>query len=98
MAKISVSGSTLASDCRIEISAGKIFENISISLGVEELLSAFDDVLSDADMLDDELFEKIKVFAGQVQAISLLRDAEKKCLNCDDNIACANCEVFHSIK
>ena len=97
MSRYSVSGSTHPSCCDVEISTSKTFDNIAVTLGVQEVLTAIDDILSDYDALTEEQFQKFLDIAGEIQSIAVLRDAEKICMNCDDPRACVNCETFAKI-
>lgn len=97
MVKYSVSGSTLPAGCSIDMSFNKTFNSVNIVLGIQEILSALDDVLADYDMIDAEQFEKILDMADAIQSIAIIRNAEKICMNCDDPRACVNCENFAKI-
>lgn len=77
MSKYAISGSTLSSCCTVDMSFNETFDSMNITLGIKEILSALDDVLSDHDMIDDEIFEKILDAANKIQSIVILRDAEK---------------------
>ena len=97
MAKFSVNGSTRSTCSEMEASFRRTFDDITITLGVQEAVTILDDILSDYDQVKPEDFEKQLGVAGEIQSIAILRDAEKICMNCDDPRACVNCENFAKI-
>ena len=97
MAKFSVNGSTRSTCAEMEASFHKTFDDITITLGVQEAVTILDDILSDYDQVKSEDFEKLLDLAGAIQSIAILREAEKICANCNEAHACANCENFAKI-
>lgn len=65
-----------------------------ITLGVNDILVALDDVLSDVDEVSETDFQKLVNVAHDILAVEFLRDADRQCRNCDTQEACANCELF----
>ena len=100
MSKVIVSGSVSVSSskCDVEMAIENgVLSMYRISLGVKEVLSTFDDILSDADMLSNEDFENILDVVDQVHSLAILRAAESKCANCSNPRECANCVNFSLI-
>lgn len=97
MAKFCVNGSTRTTCREMEASCRNTFDNITITLGVQEAITILDDILSDYDQLKPEDFDKLQDLASAIQSIAVLRDAEKLCMNCDDSKACVNCENFAKV-
>jgi hypothetical protein len=97
MAKFCVNGSTRTTCREMEASFRNTFDDITITLGVQEAVTILDDILSDYDQLKPEDFDKLLDLAGAIQSIAVLRDAEKLCMNCDNPRSCVNCENFAKI-
>ena len=98
MAKFCINGSTRTTCREMEASfCNTSFDEVTITLGVQEVVTVLDDILSDYDQVKPGDFEKLLDLAGEIQSIAVLRDAEKICMNCDDPRACVNCENFAKI-
>lgn len=95
MAKYFVSGSTRPTDCSIGISLGEAFESVNVTLGIQEILTALDDVLNDVDVVSEKDFQKLVNMAHDILAAEVLRDADRQCRNCDQyGVTCENCDLF----
>ena len=57
MREYSVSGSPVKNKLFIQSSLNEIFDFVSINIGIEEVLCALDDIISDSDILKKEDYE-----------------------------------------
>ena len=57
MREYSVSGSPVKNKLFIQSSLNKGFDFVSINIGIEEVLCALDDIVSDSDMIKKEDYE-----------------------------------------
>ena len=79
MAKFSVNGSTRSTYAEMEASFREPIDDITITLGVQEAVIIFDDILSDYEQIKPEDFEKLLDLAGAIQSIAILRDSREFC-------------------
>lgn len=96
MCKVEVNGVATVSTAELSVVACNSFDKIELRLGVRQVITAIEDILSDVDMLDDETLDSLVSVAKKIQAEAYLRDATKTCTNCDLEINCANCENFRA--
>ena len=92
--KIHVSGLTVPSEASVQITGTSTYSSMEISIGIKEVITALDDILSDEDMVSDEDLKSLVDKALEILTVHRLRDATHRCMNCDDEINCANCDFF----
>jgi hypothetical protein len=76
------------------MSFSNVFEKMEIVLGVNGLITALDDILADEEMLSDEEMKRLSDKALEILATARMREATRRCSNCDNDINCMNCEFF----